>query len=400
MERREYMKSEMGKSFTSTTIGFPRMIKEAGEKRVFQPEFIHYLTRLGANIYIEEGYGSRSGFTFEDYQRADLAVHQCTHEEAFQQDYVMVLRSPDKQEMRLLKKGSCIISMLHYSTRPKRVQLLNELGARSISLDSIVNDKKIRLVEDMKAVAWNGLEVAFDILEKHWPSLDRGDGNPIHVLVIGTGMVGKHAVDAATKLGNVERNNDHIRNGGLGSVALSVGRNITSNAVIMEKLFRQADILVDAAQRRNPARPVVPNEWIAWLPEHAVVTDLSVDPYTLDIDPPVVRGIEGIPQGNLDQYIFTPNDPKWDTMVPPSVPSQQRRTTVTCYSWPGIHPDASMLHYGQQLEPLIKVLLEKGYENLSLDGDYFERALYRATLHGFESTVVKALVVKHITPGD
>jgi len=280
------------------------------------------------------------------------------------------------------------------------VELLNELGARSISLDSIVNDKKIRLVEDMKAVAWNGLEVAFDILEKRWPNLDRGDGNPIQVLIIGTGMVGKHAVDAATKLGNVERNNDHIRNGGLGSVAVSVGRNITSNAAIMEKHFRQADILVDAAQRRNPARPVVPNEWIAWLPEHAVVTDLSVDPYTLDIDPPVVRGIEGIPQGNLDQYIFTPNDPKWDTMVPPSVPSQQRRTTVTCYSWPGIHPDASMLHYGQQLEPLMKVLLEKGYENLSLDGDYFERALYRATLHGFESTVVKALVVKHITPGD
>ncbi len=394
------MKSKIDKSFSPITIGFPRMIKEAGEKRVFQPEFIHYLTRLGAYIYIEEGYGSRSGFTFEDYQRADLNVHQCTHEEAFQQDYVMVLRSPNKQEMRLLKNGSCIISMLHYSTRPKRVQLLNEIGARSISLDSIVNDKKIRLVEDMKAVAWNGLEVAFDILEKHWPNLDRGDGNPIHVLIIGTGMVGKHAVDAATKLGNVERNNDHIRNGGLGSVALSVGRNITSNAVIMEKLFRQADILVDAAQRRNPASPVVPNEWIAWLPEHTIVTDLSVDPYTLDVEPPVVRGIEGIPQGNLDQYIFTPNDPKWDTMVPAEIPSQHRRTTVSCYSWPGIHPDASMLHYGQQLEPLMKVLLEKGYDNLSLDGDFFERALFRATLHGFESTVVKALVVKQITPGD
>ena len=106
------MKSEMDKSFTPVTIGFPRMMKEAGEKRVFLPEFIHYLTRLGASIYIEEGYGSRSGFSFEDYQRADLAVHQCTHEEAFQQDYVMVLRSPDKHEMRLLKRGSCIISML------------------------------------------------------------------------------------------------------------------------------------------------------------------------------------------------------------------------------------------------------------------------------------------------
>ena len=30
----------------------------------------HYLTELGAEVYLEEGYGSRSGFIFEDYQFA------------------------------------------------------------------------------------------------------------------------------------------------------------------------------------------------------------------------------------------------------------------------------------------------------------------------------------------
>ena len=96
--------------------------------------------------------------------------------------------------------------------------------------------------------------------------------------------------------------------------------------------------------------------------------------------PPVVRGVEGIPQGNLDQYVFEADDPNWEKTVPASIPSEHRRTTVSCYSWPGIHPEASMLHYGQQLEPLMKVLLEKGYDDLSQQGDYFERALYRATL--------------------
>ncbi|MEJ2706358.1 MAG: hypothetical protein P8074_01975 [Anaerolineales bacterium] len=364
----------------SISVGFPRMQKEAGEKRVFLPEFIQFLVNLGATVYLEEGYGSRSGFTFDDYQQGSKEVLMSSQETTFQQDYVIVLRSPRLDEFQLLGQCSCLISMLHYPTRPKRVHTLKELGARAISLDCIVNDRNMRLVEDMKAVAWNGLEIAFGILEKHWPGLLRPGGKPFQVLVFGTGMVGKHAVDAATHLGNIERNTEHIQAGGPGSLALSVGRNVSSNSDIIKGLLQHCDVLVDAAQRRDASKPVVPNEWIAWLPEHAILTDLSVDPYTLDVDPPVVRGIEGIPQGNLDQYIFTPSDPNWDNTVPSSIPSEHRRTAVTCYSWPGIHPEASMLHYARQLEPLMKVLLEKGYEGLSLQGDYFERALYRAAL--------------------
>lgn len=364
-----------------TTIGFVRMIKkEAGERRVFQPEFIQSLAQLGAHIRIEEGYGSRSGLTFEDYHQANPHIKMVSRVEAFSQDIVMLLRAPQHEDYPLIKKGGVLISMLHYPTRPLRVERLVDLGIKAISLDSIVNDAGLRLVEDMKAVAWNGLESAFDCLEKRWSCLIRPDRQPIRVLIIGTGMVGKHAADAATKLGNIERNNDHILNGGPGSIAVVVGRSVSGCAETMETLLRQTDILVDASYRRDSSKPVVPNDWIAWLPEHAVITDLSVDPYTLDADPPVVRGIEGIPQGNLDQWIFEPDDPKWDQLVPPSIPSTHRRTCVTCYSWPGIHPEASMRHYAMQLSPLMRVLLSKGYDGLSLEGDYFERALYRATL--------------------
>jgi len=362
------------------TIGFPRMRQEAGEKRVFLPEFIHYLVGLGVHVYIEEGYGARSGYSFEDYKRANPNIHMCGREEVFQKDVTLILRSPKPDEFQLLKRSSTLVSMLHYPTRPKRVARLKELGIKAISLDSIANDDNIRLVENMKAVAWNGLEAAFDWLEKIWPGLGRPDKKPIQALIIGTGMIGKHAVEAATKLGNIERNNDHMASGGPGAVAASVGRNVASNAATMEALFRQADILVDATQRRNPSKPVVPNDWIAWLPEHAVVVDLAVDPYTLDAKPPVVRGLEGIPQGNLDQYVFPADDPKWDSLVPESIPSKHRRTTVTCYSWPGVHPEACMHHYARQLEPLVYHLFKKGYDGISIDGDYFERALYRGTL--------------------
>jgi alanine dehydrogenase len=93
-----------------------------------------------------------------------------------------------------------------------------------------------------------------------------------------------------------------------------------------------------------------------------------------------VRGIEGIPQGSLDKYVFTASDPDWDLTVPASIPSGVRRTVVSCYSWPGIFPEDCMNHYAQQLRPLMKRLIKRGYDGLTLQGDFFERALFRGTL--------------------
>ena len=98
-----------------------------------------------------------------------------------------------------MRKGTILFSMLHFPTRPKRVAKLQKLGIRAISMDSVANDNDIRLVENMQAVAWNGMEAAFDVLEKTFPRLMREA--PFQVLILGSGMVGKHAVDAATKLG-------------------------------------------------------------------------------------------------------------------------------------------------------------------------------------------------------
>jgi len=258
------------------SVGFPRMKKEKGERRVFLPEFVQFLTNF-ADVYLEEGYGSRSGFTFDDFRRGNSRVKLTDRAGAFQKDYIILLRSPNEDEFPLIRRGACLISMLHYPTRPERVRRIQEQGIRSISMDSIVDDRNLRLVENMHAVAWNGLEAAFDVLERDCPGLLRQD-TPYRVLVLGTGMVGKHAMEAATKLGDIERNNRHIDLNGPGSIALCVGRNFSENPEQMEQLFRHVDVLVDATSRRNCSCPVVPNDWIAWLPESTVIVDLAVDP--------------------------------------------------------------------------------------------------------------------------
>jgi len=362
------------------TIGFPIMREEIGETRAFLPDFIQYLTKIGYEVFIEEGYGGGLKLSFNYYKQKNRLVHCMDRRGTFQQDYVLILRSPHDDELTWIGRDTCLISMLHFPTRSLRRKRMQELGIRAISLDAIVNDLGIRLVENMKAVGWNGMEHTFNEFDKKYPNLVRLDNRPWYVLILGSGMVGQHAMDAATKFGCHKRNKLHIESGGAGVLVRVIGRNICSNEDVITNLLKETDILVDATQREDSSKPIIYNKWLAFLPKEAIILDLAVDPYELDAEPLVVKGIEGIPQGNLDQYIFEADDVKWDQTVPAEIPSFNRRKTISCYSWPGLNPKTCMRHYAQQLQPLMRVLLRRNYDTLSLNGSYHERALYRARL--------------------
>lgn len=102
-----------------------------------------------------------------------------------------------------------------------------------------------------------------------------------------------------------------------------------------------------------------------------------------------VKGIEGIPQGNLDQYIFTPEDPAYKA-IPPCVRTRERRLAVSCYSWPGIYPKECMDVYGKQLAPLLdEIATRRGVQNIDPNGSFFQRAIGRAMLSNWNNKADK-----------
>ncbi|MDP1827511.1 MAG: hypothetical protein Q8L48_29845 [Archangium sp.] len=364
------------------TLGVPRMHKEAGERRDFLPELLAAAARQ-ATVVMERGVGEGMGLTEADYRAAVPGLRVVdTREEAWAQDVVLVLRSPEVEEFEgLVKRGSTVVAMLHLPTRPQRVKKLRELGAFAVSLDSLAGEDGARLVENTCAVGWNGLEAAFTALDELAPwRLERGRG-VLNVTVMGAGQVGKHATEAAIKYGSRARWDEWSQRGTPPVMASVIGRRITGDAGWLKDRLVQTDVLVDATQRDRADVALVPNAALDWLPAHAVVCDLNVDPYVPTGNPPTVRSIEGIPMGNLDQWLFHPDDPGWMNTIPPGVAHAARRAVVSCYSWPGIHPAPCMEHYGRQLEPLLLRLLERGGAGvLPHDGDVLDRALWRAGL--------------------
>jgi alanine dehydrogenase len=101
------------------TIGFPRMHKEPGERRDFLPPLVGLLAALGAEIYVETGIGSGMGYSDVDYAALSPDVHVTDEETAYRQDVVVVLRSPEGRYKKL-RRGSILIAMLHFPTRPAR----------------------------------------------------------------------------------------------------------------------------------------------------------------------------------------------------------------------------------------------------------------------------------------
>jgi alanine dehydrogenase len=376
---------------STLSIGLPRMHLESGERRDFLPEFVQRLYHFGFEIFLEHGYGMGMGYQKDDYLALTPSARFTTFEETFKKDVVLVLRYPGDDALAAMQPGACLISMLHFPTRPHRVALLKELGLEAISLDSIKDDVGRRLIENLRAVAWNGVEVAFNVLKEHYPPPGLEDPNrlPIKVTVLGAGAVGMFAIQAAIRYGNEKTWRYMASIGATGVQVTAVDYDLTNHPAITQQILKYTDILVDATQRPDPTKPVVPNEWIGLMRPHAVLLDLSVDPYDCDTELRSVKGIEGIPQGNLDQYIFMTDDPAYEA-IPPCIQKKERRMAVSCYSWPGIYPKECMDLYGKQLAPLLHEIAKRdGTQNIDPNGSFFQRAIGRAMLSHWNNTAEK-----------
>jgi alanine dehydrogenase len=361
-------------------IGLPRMHKEAAELRDFLPDFVAFLAHRDAvtSVLLEHEYGCGIGFSERDYGRVSPKIKFGSYDDCLAQDIVIVLRSPAEEALGKLRPGAILLSMLHYSTNPKRNEVLIGAGITAVSLDSLVDDRGSRLVENVASVGWNGMEIAFAELARTLEHFDDPARDPIVITILGSGGVAGAAAFAAARYGDQDVRARMIARRVRGVEVTLIDHDLTWDLDYVGSRLARSDMLVDATRRPDPSTVIIPNAVLAELPPHSVILDLAADPYDFRLSPPIVKGVEGVPHGDLDHFVFPVSDPAYEDLAR-HVDVSIRRVALSCYSWPGIHPRMCMEHYGAQLEPFVDVLTAKPPGSWSLGSDnHVERALVRA----------------------
>jgi alanine dehydrogenase len=360
------------------TIGFPRMHKEAGEIRDFLPSLMHRLASSAKEIIIETGIGSGLGISFSEHIQGYGNIHFGSNPDCYDQDVVVQIRAPEDNELGRMKPGTILFSMLHYPTHPHRIKRIQELGLLPLSIDSIVGEDGCRLIEYLRGTSWIAMQKGFKALHKTYPRLSDSGRKPVEVVIAGAGATGRFAAESAVKYGDINLHRKLMERGVPGVIVHIIGRNITYDKPLLARLLIRADMLVDATARKanECSRHIFPNDMIGNLPDHAVIVDIAADPYDTDVRPMSVKGIEGIPTGNMEQFEFPPTHPAFD-QLPHGVCTTNRRMTLSCYSWPCLRPADCMQRYGRQVGDMLEVLMQIPYNKLSINNG---RSLYTGTL--------------------
>ena len=203
--------------FEGLTIGIPREIMK-GERRVAAiPDTVRKMMAEGATVLVEEGAGSGSYFSDEDYRAAGASLLGDVEELFRKSDIIIKVKEPlfnedkGKHEVAMMKEGQCIISFLHPAAPPNHQMIkdLAERGVISLTLDGIPRISRAQSMDaltSMSTVAgYKGILMAANTLPKFLPMIGTAVGmiKPGQVLVIGTGIAGLQAVATAKRLGAV-----------------------------------------------------------------------------------------------------------------------------------------------------------------------------------------------------
>ena len=268
-------------------IGVPKEIKEKEFRVGIVPSGVKALVHAGHTVLIENGAGSGSGITDEQYSAAGAGLAASAPEVWAKADLVMKVKEPLPPEYPLLRPNLILYTYLHLAPLPELTQVLLDSRVIGVAYETVRLDNGfLPLLTPMSQVAGRmAIQVGAHFLEKE--AGGRGvllagvpGVAPGHVTILGSGTVGTNAAQMAMGLGaevtmlgrNLRRlaELDDLFRGRLVTLA-------SSRHIIKEELAK-ADLVVGAVLAPGARAPkLISRAMLGLMRPGAVIVDVAID---------------------------------------------------------------------------------------------------------------------------
>jgi len=268
-------------------IGVPKEIKNNEFRIGLTPTSVREVVTHGHQVIVESNGGVGIGKTDEDYIAAGASIAADAKEIFEKAEMIVKVKEPQAVERAMLREGQILFTYLHLAPDPDQTNDLIASGAVCIAYETVTSDSGgLPLLAPMSEVAGRmSIQAAAHCLEKAHggkgmllggvPGVD-----PAKVVIIGGGVVGRHAAHMAVGLGAdvwvLDRNNEVLK-----SLWMQFGRSINtvySTRDALEHHVIAADVVVGGVLIPGAAAPkLVTAEMISQMKPGSVLVDVAID---------------------------------------------------------------------------------------------------------------------------
>ncbi|MEL6289277.1 MAG: alanine dehydrogenase [Pseudomonadota bacterium] len=268
-------------------IGVPKEIKVQEYRVGMTPTSVREAVAHGHDVLVERTAGNGIGMTAEDYEAAGARIADTAEEIFAEADMIVKVKEPQANERKMLREGQVLFTYLHLAPDPDQTRDLVESGATCIAYETVTQRAGgLPLLAPMSEVAGRlSIQAGAYYLEKahggHGVLLGGVPGvDPAKVVILGGGMVGRHAAHIAIGMGAhvwvVDRNVDVLRD-----LWHQFGRTVNSvysTRDAIEKHVTEADLVIGGVLIPGAAAPkLVTREHITAMKPGSVVVDVAID---------------------------------------------------------------------------------------------------------------------------
>ncbi|MDP3300464.1 MAG: alanine dehydrogenase [Sulfuricurvum sp.] len=267
-------------------VGIPKEIKTDEFRVGITPSGVRELVKSGHSVLIEAGAGSGSGFDDSTYHDSGAEIVNSADEVYARSEMIMKVKEPIEVEYDRLREGQILFTYLHLAADKRLTQVLCEKKITGFAYETLKVGRRLPLLEPMSEIAGK-MATLFGAV--HLGRYNGGSGRLLggavgvetnRVVVLGAGVAGKAAADAAAGLGaevtifdiNIER--------------LTYIRDVMSPRVSMmysthesiSNSIKEADLVIGTVLLPGAKAPkLITRDMLGSMKKGSVLVDVSID---------------------------------------------------------------------------------------------------------------------------